>query len=548
MKLPGLGTKCMHLRNYIMRNKNKTFLLSHYTSMKQISLSFLIIIFQCYLSFSQNSFQKLIGIRFPGEARSFCLPDDSSIMILCAGSLVKTDTNGNIIWVKNYLDPGIYGKNMIIKLNDNGFVMLYEILSGGFGESDIGVFNVSSEGLINWIKYYGTNLFNSPSYILELPDNDFMITGQSNSFREINKHEGTNIFLMRIGKYGEQYWQRSYGSMSNDDDAKKIAHSSFGGFILAGKISSQNALLRTDDNGLLKWAMTYNYGCIYDAIENPVNGNIYACGVSSPDNLRNASYVFVLNTDSLGNVIWAKKIGNHYNDIAYSITADESFSHIYITGEYFTDSLSQPKALISDIDAQNGDILWFNLYGSDEKNVFYDNVLFRGNSLINLGYSDFADTNYRNIYLVKTNLEGISGCNESILIPEVDSSLNMNATPASINIDTGDIWIMTFCSPPDYIQNYHELTLCMSSIDINENEISPLVYPNPCNEMLHIRYHDMHETKLEVYNTFGQLVMNESISGNSAAINVSEFTSGIYFIKITDGKKIFSQKIVINSL
>jgi hypothetical protein len=348
-------------------------------------------------SFSQNVFQKVTGIGYPGNANSFCVSADSTFVSACSGSLVKMDTNGNVIWAKRNLMPAMYKKSKVISQANGGYMVLYDMIANGYGSSDIMVFNTDSAGLIEWIRYYGTDYTDIPNDIIEMPNGDFLITGLTNSF----SHGEKDILLMRINKTGDQFWQRTYGTASDEDGAEKLIKSSFGGFVLAGKITSGICILQTDDDGLIKWCNMYESGTLYDIIENPVNGDLFVCGVIMP-NLRGGNNIFVMQSDSSGNVKWAKIIGNNNNEIAYSISSNQDFSQVFIAGEYQADTSSASDAFAACLNAGDGSIIWAKLYSSLQKNVFYDNAVYNFNSLINVGVSDCCDTTYRNIYMVKT--------------------------------------------------------------------------------------------------------------------------------------------------
>lgn len=49
---------------------------------------------------------------------------------------------------------------------------------------------------------------------------------------------------------------------------------------------------------------------------------------------------------------------------------------------------------------------------------------------------------------------------------------------------------------------------------------------------------------LTIYNLLGQQFLNKKLNDRTAEINIGEFNAGIYLIKISDGNKIFSQKII----
>lgn len=509
-----------------------------------MKISFLIhvcLVFIACNTYSQSVFQKVTGIGLPGDATSFCIAADSTFVTACSGSLVKTDTNGNVIWAKRNLMPAMYKKSNVISQANGGYMVLYDMIAVGYGSSDIMVFNTDSEGLIEWIRYYGTDNTDIPTDIVEVPNGDFLITGQTNSF----SHNDKDILLMRINKYGDQFWQRTYGTASEEDCAEKLIKSSFGGFVLAGKMTSALSILRTDDDGRLKWCKTYESGTLYDVIENPVNGDLFACGVLMP-NVRAENNIFVMQADSTGNVIWAKIIGNNHNEIAYSISSNTDFSQVYISGEFQADTSSASDAFAACLNAGNGNIIWAKSYSSEQKDVFYDNAVYHSNSIINVGVSECCDTTYRNIFMVKTTLDGTSGCNEYDLIPLIDSTLILVPQDVTVTTDSGELWVTSTCYPPNLI-TAQQLTLCTTESVEEPSATGFFLYPNPAqNNFTVIRPFSAFEV-YELFNEMGSKIECPfTTTGIETTFNTEGLPRGVYLIRISGQQKSFTSKIILN--
>jgi hypothetical protein len=59
------------------------------------------------------------------------------------------------------------------------------------------------------------------------------------------------------------------------------------------------------------------------------------------------------------------------------------------------------------------------------------------------------------------------------------------------------------------------------------------VYPNPCQNELHIKVNSTeNSTQYEVFNSIGQIVKSGEIEPNNSTINTSEFPQGFYIISI----------------
>ncbi|HEY6162149.1 MAG TPA: T9SS type A sorting domain-containing protein, partial [Bacteroidia bacterium] len=72
-------------------------------------------------------------------------------------------------------------------------------------------------------------------------------------------------------------------------------------------------------------------------------------------------------------------------------------------------------------------------------------------------------------------------------------------------------------------------------------------FPNPFSENLTVTSKNgFHSANLTLYNSLGEKVMEKNnLSGAQLNLNRNNLPAGIYFIRITDGEKCFSGKVII---
>ncbi|GIZ09759.1 hypothetical protein FUMI01_24860 [Flavobacterium sp. UMI-01] len=70
------------------------------------------------------------------------------------------------------------------------------------------------------------------------------------------------------------------------------------------------------------------------------------------------------------------------------------------------------------------------------------------------------------------------------------------------------------------------------------------VFPSPVTELLNVQFPVMNDGMLSVVNASGTQVYAKKTSGNEAVIDMSKMASGIYFVKIDNGEKVVTKKIV----
>jgi hypothetical protein len=82
-------------------------------------------------------------------------------------------------------------------------------------------------------------------------------------------------------------------------------------------------------------------------------------------------------------------------------------------------------------------------------------------------------------------------------------------------------------------------------LSVKENAIAGLnMYPNPVsNGTLYITSNSSEAKSVGVYDVLGKQVLNAKTSNN--AVNVSNLTNGVYFVKITEDGKTATKKLIV---
>jgi predicted esterase len=73
------------------------------------------------------------------------------------------------------------------------------------------------------------------------------------------------------------------------------------------------------------------------------------------------------------------------------------------------------------------------------------------------------------------------------------------------------------------------------------------IYPNPFKEKLYIKQpDDMYRISLKIFNLNGKMLYSDALTSSIAEIDLSGFSSGIYFAKLQSAENIYYQKIIKN--
>ena len=119
--------------------------------------------------------------------------------------------------------------------------------------------------------------------------------------------------------------------------------------------------------------------------------------------------------------------------------------------------------------------------------------------------------------------------NKDLQCLDVDDEL-LAAANWSNNVDPGVVF-STFCATP-----------CSASLlDVDENEMSFNVYPNPTNNTINLSSSQMiHAIYVELFDCFGRLVM----TSNSSQMNLGSLSQGTYFLVANVNGKMLNSRVV----
>lgn len=106
------------------------------------------------------------------------------------------------------------------------------------------------------------------------------------------------------------------------------------------------------------------------------------------------------------------------------------------------------------------------------------------------------------------------------------------------------------CNPSKSYNSSRSNIATNTSIGITENiNLSDLIliYPNPANDHFTIQFPtEINSSRLELYNIQGTCVMSCIVAGNSITIDLINYSSGYYFVKILNEDSVIVKKILID--
>ena len=92
----------------------------------------------------------------------------------------------------------------------------------------------------------------------------------------------------------------------------------------------------------------------------------------------------------------------------------------------------------------------------------------------------------------------------------------------------------------DYAQNY----VLVEVTAIEENGVNGLmIYPNPTNGNLNINVEAM--KRISITNALGQIVYDQEANSNNAVIDMSQYQTGIYMVRIVSDNGVAVERISV---
>lgn len=216
--------------------------------------------------------------------------------------LAKTDSLGNFRWQKNF--PAERFCNLarsVQQTTDGGYIFL----GSATGDTTFYIYVAKTDSLGNlqWGKKFAKDTTNHGYCIQQTNDGGYIFTGEE-------LREDSSVFLVKIDSLGNTQWGRRlpvgcdiYSSFI------PIQQTRDGGFIIGA-----NNLIKTDSFGNFLWRKDVILMGWTFSVQQTTDGGYIATSVGTPfSNPRNFD-VYLVKTDSMGDVQWEKTYGGSKND------------------------------------------------------------------------------------------------------------------------------------------------------------------------------------------------------------------------------------------
>jgi outer membrane protein assembly factor BamB len=268
-----------------------------------------------------------------------------------------------IQWNKTYGGAAFDWAWSMVRTSDGGYALAGRTKSfGAGGVDDFWLVKTNGDGNMQWSRTYGGTGYDYAYSVVQTTDGGYAIAGTIEG-----SGSDYNFWLVKTDSLGNMQWNAVYGG-SRSDYAYSVIQTSDGGYALAGETwisSSQCAfwLVKTDSSGNMQWSHTYG-GAYCDSARSVIqtsDGGYAIVGTTQPSSTA-YSDVWLVRTDSYGNVLWDKKyLGTgSANDYGYSViqTSDGGYA---IAGSTQVSGIPEYEMLLLKTDS-NGNVQWMGKY------------------------------------------------------------------------------------------------------------------------------------------------------------------------------------------
>ena len=228
--------------------------------------------------------------------------------------LFKTDSYGEIMWVRTYGEEWDQYGNELVITSDNGYLLLCNFLT--LSENGTWIIKTNDYGDTLWTKKF---LGFRGKSLKQTLDNAFIVSGQ-----QVNE-----AWLMKVDSSGNIEWQYPYSSPCSFNLGNCVELTSDSGYIF----SSANSICKTDSLGEIIWCSDFRE-CLWDglfSVSKTHSQNYISVGRTNPSHTRSKFWMIKINND--GDLLWQKEIGESWDGYGSEVIQTEDGYYIAVGSE-----------------------------------------------------------------------------------------------------------------------------------------------------------------------------------------------------------------------
>jgi hypothetical protein len=395
------------------------------------------------------------------------------------------------LWTKIYGGPENDVVYSVQQTADGGYIMAgytESFSTGSSGYPDVYILKTDAKGDTLWTRTYGGDGSDIGRSVLVMPDKGYIIVGWTDSYGV----GYDDVYLIRTDSLGDTLWTRTYGGI-NLEQGYSIKRTSDKGYIIAGRIHINAGdwdvyIIKTDSLGEVQWTKKYGENGSSTKSDEAysidttsdrgyiISGATRSFGAGGYD-------IWLLKTDANGDTLWTRTYGFHNGDLGYSVLCNSDGE--YVVAGSVARTTNNPCGLCLIKTDSNGNTIWIKYYGEGGEHGLSIQQIPSGEYIVSgVRYASFFD-----LWLVKVNVNGDTIWTKTYDLGGSDFCNSVQHTSDGGYIIAGH---SSFYDKRDY-----DITIvktdCEFGIEENQNVIlnqsmdKLKVFPNPFCEKTNIR-------------------------------------------------------------
>lgn len=413
---------------------------------------------------------------------------------------------------------------------------------------DFWLLKTDEYGDTSWTKTFGGQFDETCRGMALTSEGGYILTGWTESFA--SGYE--DVYLVKTNKDGNFIWQKSFGGPDDYDAGYSVKQTNDGGYIITGETGCFGAvgydvyLVKTDSLGNLVWQKNYGYGYTNDYGRDVQQTSDEGYIVVGYTGISGGYEVYIIKTDSIGEILWTKVYyGGGYFDMAWSVQQTSDNGYI-IAG---TKAVNGDDIWLIKTDSI-GDTLWTNTYGGPATDHGYSVDITSDEGYIITGWTRSYGPATTNVYLVKTDRFG------GLLWQEYYYYYNSENYGYYVEQTSDDEYIIVG-NAGVWISGGSDVYLIkVAGTGIQEDIKNPggfnlSVFPKICRSSIEIHFYlpNRQRVSLSLFDVLGRkvktLLYQKEIQGrNRISLKTSNIPSGTYFLVLETEKGILREKFV----
>ena len=414
--------------------------------------------------------------------------------------LVKFDSMGVRLW-GTYMGGAVDDQSNDLTIDQSGNIYLIGTTTSSTGISTPGVFQqnylgnsdafiakFNPSGIRQWGTYFGEEVY---GLAITCNSSNLFLTGTTSSSINIaspgayqtSLTGSNNVFIASFNFSGARLWSTYFGGEATDE-GYNIATDGFGNIFTCGKTNSAMGIATI---GAYQTARSGPYDC------------------------------FLNKFTSSGALVWSTYFGGETYDWANSIAINSS-NDIYLTGTTKSQSLAVTAGA----------------YQSTYSGSLNDAFMAKFNSNGSINWASYLGTAFIDVaYGAATYTNGaVYFCGVTSGGAGVGPLCTAGAYQTTYGGGSYDGFVTRFIDG--------------GAIGIKENNLvnqNMKIYPNPNSGIFTIETNI--NTQICIYDVLGNLILKQTTNNTKTILDITNYKSGIYFVKVLEGNKVIAMQKII---